>query len=477
MAEAATATPPSTDRVDVRPQPGPQTAFLEARADIVIAGGAAGGGKTYALLLEPLRHIKNAEAGVVFFRRTYPQITAEGGLWDDAGDLYPQLGGVSNETELSYTFPSGMRIKMAHMQHAKDRFQWKGAQVPVIMFDQLEDFEDDQFWYLLSRNRSARAGFGPYVRATCNPVPDDDAVGGWLNTLVAWWIDQETGYAIPERSGVVRWFVRINDEMVWADDKATLEGQHPDAPPRSLTFIPATLKDNPILERADPAYRGWLMALPAFERERLLMGNWKVKPEAGKVFDRANFKALDALPAGITDWCRYWDKAGTQDGGDWSAGVLVGRWQIGVTPTGEGLFNYVVADVTRGQWSALARERVIAQKADADSRLGQFVQMWVEQEPGSGGKESAEMTVMKLAGYTIRVDRVTGSKLVRASPLSVQVEAGNVYYVVGGWNEEWLAEHHRFNGKTGWMDQVDASSGAFNKLFLHTPDELGAALW
>jgi predicted phage terminase large subunit-like protein len=438
-------------------QPGPQTQALSSSADIVILGGAAGGGKTFALLLEPVRHYENGKFGGVIFRRTFPQIKNEGGLWDEAAEIYPFLRAKPNENDLRYEFPSGASVRFAHLQHAKDRYAWKGAQVPWFGFDQLEEFEEEQFWYMLSRNRSARAGIKPYVWATVNPVPDDDPIGGWVNKLVAWWIDPDTGYAITARSGVLRWFVRRDEQLHWADTPEELKERFgEDAQPKSLTFILAKLSDNPALERADPGYRAWLEALPLVERERLLGGNWKIKPTAGKVFNRAWFKTLHkALPTDVEAWVRYWDKAGTQDGGKYTAGVLMGR-----RPGG----RWLIADVVRGQWSSLNRETTIQQVAVADRAASRTVEIWVEQEPGSGGKESAEATVRNLAGFTIRSERVTGDKLTRASPLSAQAEAGNVELLQAPWTEAFLSEAQNFTGVSGVMDQIDAASGAFNKL-------------
>lgn len=117
-------------------------------------------------------------------------------------------------------------------------------------------------------------------------------------------------------------------------------------------------------------------------------------------------------------------------------------------------------DVVRGQWAAPQRERVIRQTAELD---GTGVEVWVEQEPGSGGKESAESTVRNLAGYRAHMERPTGEKSVRAEPYSVQVEAGNVKLVQGGWNKAFVEEHKTFPvGKHD--DQVDGASGSFNKL-------------
>jgi predicted phage terminase large subunit-like protein len=445
---------------EVRPQPGPQEDFLSSSADIAIIGGAAGGGKTWSLLLEPLRHANNRDFGAVIFRRTQPQIRNEGGLWDEARELYPALRAVSNEVRLSYTFPSGMTVAFSHLQHGKDVDRWTGAQIPLIGFDQLEEFEERQFWYLLTRNRSARAGVRPYVRATCNPVPDDHEVGGWLNRLVSWWIDPATGYPITKRSGVVRWFVRLADELHWGDSRAELRARFKEMPetdfrPKSITFIPAKLEDNPILEQADPNYRAALLAQPLVERERLLHGNWKIKTMAGKVFDRSWFGVpLRELPK-VARWVRYWDKAGTQDGGKYSAGVLMGEVVAG---------GFLIADVVRGQWSSGNRETVIRQTAETDRARHGAVDIWCEQEPGSGGKESAENTIRGLAGFSIRAEPVTGSKLARAGPLAAQAEARNVSVMAGPWLEAFLVEAQNFDGEHGYTDQIDAASGAFNKL-------------
>lgn len=449
--------------LEIRPQDGPQTQFLASSADIAIAGGAAGGGKTYGLCMEPARHALNPHAGAVIFRRTYPQITNEGGLWDEVKELYPYLGAKANQTDLSYTFPSGCSVKFAHLQYEKDAESWKGSQIPLLGFDQLEEFTEAQWWYLLTRNRSARAGFRPYVRATCNPVPDDDPIGGWLNKLLQWWWDPETGYPIKERANVVRWFVRVDDQMHWADTKAELEAEHEGSRPKSMVFIPATLADNPILEKNDPDYRASLMAQPRVIRERLLGGNWLIKATKGLVFNRSWFGLVDGVPDDVIKWVRYWDKAGTEGGGKWTAGVLMGKRPAG---------RFIVPDVVRGQWSAGNREKVMLDTARLDKKTYGAVDIWVEQEPGSGGKESAEATKRNLAEFTIRVDRVTGSKLARSGPVSACAEPldakhegiGNVDLVKATWTDAFLSEAQNFDGQTGVMDQIDGLSGAYNKL-------------
>ena len=105
----------------IEPQPGPQTDFLRSGADIVFYGGAAGGGKTYAILMEPLYDVHNPDFGAVVFRRTTKQVTSEGGLWDTATDLYSPMGVKANQNDLTQRFPSGAKVTFAHMEHEKNR--------------------------------------------------------------------------------------------------------------------------------------------------------------------------------------------------------------------------------------------------------------------------------------------------------------------------------------------------------------------
>lgn len=148
---------------------------------------------------------------------------------------------------------------------------------------------------------------------------------------------------------------------------------------------------------------------------------------------------------------RYWDKAGTLGRGAFTVGVLMGI---------DSDRAFWILDVVRGQWEASERERIIRQTAERD---GKSVMIYVEQEPGSGGKESAQATVKNLAGFRIRLDRPVGDKVLRADPYSVQVNGGNVKMFKAIWNAVYLAEL-QFFPFSKFKDQVDASSGAFAML-------------
>ncbi len=178
-------------------------------------------------------------------------------------------------------------------------------------------------------------------------------------------------------------------------------------------------------------------------------------PRDGDFFKRQWFTIVQALPAGCR-FVRYWDKAGSQDGGAYTAGVL-----LAASPDE----RYFVVDIVRGQWGSGQREAIILQTAQLDQTRYRNVSIWIEQEPGSGGKESAENTIKNLAGFTAKAETVTGDKATRAEPLAAQAAVGNVYLLAANWNEAYLTELAAFPNGT-YKDQVDGSSGAFNKLAL-----------
>lgn len=179
-------------------------------------------------------------------------------------------------------------------------------------------------------------------------------------------------------------------------------------------------------------------------------------PDGGRVFDRAWFTIVEAAPS-EGRLCRFWDKAGSDTVGDWSAGVLMLE---------HGNIYYVV-DVVHGRWGPFERNNVIRQTAEIDNvKYGQHrVQLWIEQEPGNGGKESAMISVRDLARFGPKLDKPHTDKVSRARPFSAQCEAGNVRLVAGPWVTEYLDELATFP-VGAHDDQVDASSGAFNKLVL-----------
>lgn len=419
-------------RAIVRPHEGPQTTFLSTPADIAIYGGAAGGGKTLGLLLEGLRHVDVDGYAGVFFRRTTVQVRNPGGLWDESLKIYPARGGRPLKQVLEWRFEtervdgptSRALLKMGHLEHEKTVLDHSGAQYAFIGFDELTLFTRHQFFFMLSRNRST-CGVRPYVRATCNPDADS-----WVADFISWWIDQASGLPIPERAGRMRWFVRIGDEIKWGDSAEELTERYgADVMAKSVTFIPAKLSDNPTLLRSDPLYMANLMALPLVERERLLGGNWKIRPSAGLYFKREWCPEIDPheIPKDVA-WRRGWDLAATPktqgNDPDWTSGTRLGR-----DPRG----RYYLAHNVRDRLSPAGVEKLLLDTAKRD---GRHCEVSVPQDPGQAGKFQVQYLTRHLDGFIIRSTPEEGDKIKRFGPFSAQAQAGNVMLVRGDWNDD-----------------------------------------
>lgn len=444
----------------IAPQPGPQEAFLACSADIAFYGGAAGGGKSFALLLDPVRFLATDKVRgftAAVFRRTCPQITNPGGLWDESEGLYNDAGGTPVRSARAWEWPkTSNRIKFSHLQYDGTVHAWQGSQLAYIGFDELTHFSRRQFFYMMSRNRS-KCGVRPYIRATMNPDPDS-----WVREFIDWWIGPD-GFPIPERGGVIRWFARDKDKIIWADTKEELEAQG--MKPKSFTFIPASVYDNKILLANDEGYLASLESLSLVERGRLLGGNWNIRASAGMVFKKHWFGVVDAAPAGFDRIVRYWDRAATEV----SARSTDPDWTVGVKMGVKG-GTYYVLDVCRLRGTPMAVQAAMRNCADQD---GEECEVWAEEDPGQAGRADVVTLSRLFPDRIFRAKRVTKNKVTRALPASAQVEVGNVKLVRGAWNADFLDELENFSdGKAlddkpdnmPHDDQVDAFSGAFGAL-------------
>lgn len=450
------------NRIELRPQKGPQEMFLSTPADICIYGGAAGGGKTYGLLLDPLRHKNTKKYSAVFFRKNSIQIHAEGGLLDESRSMYGNIKGAKLKTSPRprWSFgPDSGTIGFAHIERDDDLSKWQGSQITAIMFDELTHFTERQFFYMLSRNRTV-CGVKPYIRATCNPDADS-----WVAKFIEWWIDQDTGYPIPERSGKLRWMLRREDAIYWADtreelwERFSLTTDEEKAEPRTVTFIASTIYDNKVLLEKNPEYLANLKAMPTVERERLLNGNWKIKPAAGLFFKRTQIGSiLQTVPADVDRWVRAWDLAATSEdeGGDpaYTAGVLMGKRKNG---------RYVVANVINLRLTAADVRATIKHTAEQDRALYRRVRVRLPQDPGQAGKEQAQSYIKLLSGFDVCAKPESGSKEARAEPVAAQWQAGNFDIVAGEWNEAYFSQLESFP-MSKFKDMVDATSSAFSEL-------------
>lgn len=438
----------------VRPQAGFQETVLACDADIAIVGGAAGCGKTWVELMEPLYHVDVPAFYAVFFRRTTKQIRNPGGLWDEARTLYPLCGGVPFDEPLEYRWECGSKIKMAHLEHPSTVLDWQGAQVCLFLFDELTHFEESMFWYMLSRNRST-CGVKPYIRATCNPDADS-----WVAKLIAWWIDQETGLANPGRAGVIRFLARVGDTLTWGDSREEVAAKCPGLDVandiKSLTFIPGKLDENKILLKVDPGYKGNLLAMTRVEMERLLNGNWKARKTAGSFFRRSDVTMLDRPPDPdeLTITTRRWDLAASEptDGypdPDYTFGVKMARYKNG---------RFVVLHAKHCRVRANEVRALVRRTAEDD---GVSCSVGIAEDPAQAGKDQAQSYATELAGFEFYADKETGDPVTRVEPCAAQWQHGNIDVVRGPWNEEFFFQLEGFPDKKVHDDAVSALDGAF----------------
>lgn len=435
--------------------------------------------------------------------------------------LLPLIGAVPKKTPApQFTFPSGAKVVFGHLERYEDCLSYQGGQISLIAFDELTHFDERVFWYMFSRARSD-SGVDSYFRCTTNPDPDS-----WVRTFIDWWIGED-GLAIPERSGKIRWMLRVNDECVWGDSRMELlryqfdgeitevDKSHADPDelfildendtknqtvvtpgkegvlyvvtgqkrffqwtgteyrelnaPKSVTFILSTLQDNKILMRNDPSYLANLKALPLVEQERLLGGNWNIRPAAGMYYPRSKPNILDDIPDDVVRWVRAWDLAGTEDKKDnnpedgpaFTAGVLIGKRKCG---------RWIVADVINQRLNSSDVRNTVLNTAKADkAAYGRKMRIRMNQDPGQAGKDQAEQYLKLLAGYSVNIERESGSKETRAEPLSAQwigvpgAEHGNVDVLNAPWTQAYLSQMDGFPDRK-FKDMADASATAFLEL-------------
>ena len=436
--------------------------------------------------------------------------------------LLPLVGAEPKKTpKPTFTFKSGAKVVFDHLERYADCLSYQGSQIVLVAFDELTHFDEDVFWYMFSRIRSD-SGVDGYVRATTNPDPDS-----WVRTFIDWWIGED-GLAIPERSGKIRWFIRINGECIWGDSRMELlkyqfDGEitsvdktHADTDelflldekddtkaqtiitpgeegvlyvitgtkqffrwagteyielnqPKSVTFILSTLQDNKILMRNDPSYLANLKSLPLVEQERLLGGNWNIRPAAGMYYPRNKVTLLDEIPDDVVRWVRAWDLAGTddkknnnpEDGPAYTAGVLIGKRKNG---------RYIIADVINQRLNSSDVRNTVLNTAKADkAAFGRKYRIRMNQDPGQAGKDQAEQYLKLLSGFSVNIEPESGSKETRAEPLSTQwiglpgSEKGNVDVLNAPWTQSYLSQMDGFPDRK-FKDMADASATGFIEL-------------
>ena len=407
-------TPKMTKYIPHEPYP-KQAAFLLLDILEAFYGGAVGGGKSDTLLMGALQYADTPGYQALLLRRTFQDLSLPGALMDRAREwLYPYV--FSKEVrwidkEKTYLFPSGATLTFGYLEHENDKYRYQSAEFQYIGFDELTQFSETQYQYLFSRLRRLKHTDVPLrMRSASNPD---------------------------------------GDGLEWVKQRFVVDG-----PSKGRIFIPAKLEDNIHLDR--DAYERSLQELDPITRERLRHGNWEIRKD-GKLFQREWFRTIQysEVPFPLRT-VRYWDfasseqKPGTDP--DYTTGLLLGE-KRGI---------YYILHVKRFRKSPEATESIVRQTATED---GSYVMIFGEEEPGSSGKMIVDHYARNvLKGFAFRGNRETGSKVLRANPVSSAAERGNILLVQAPWNNDFLDEIELFPTKGKHDDQVDALSGAFRML-------------
>ncbi|MEY5061360.1 MAG: hypothetical protein RIS45_1281 [Planctomycetota bacterium] len=400
-----------------------QALFLSSPADEALYGGAAGGGKSAAVVALPLRWVDNPRFNALVLRRDTTQLRD---LISKTEALYPALGAKLNLTTGTWRFPSGARVWFTHCEHETDVSRFDGQEFHLVVFDELTHFTEKQYRAIRARIRGTDPTLPRATRATTNP-------GGpgheWVFARFAAWLDPK--HPRPSESGRLRWYTG-DDEVA----RGT-----PDA--LSRTVVPARLEDNP---HVTPEYRAALLQLDPLRRAQLLSGDWLARPAAGLYFKRDWFRA-GRLGERITR-CRYWDRAASP----------TGDWTVGLRMASDGT-AFLIEDVERLRGTPSQVQTRIRGIAETEPDVTQVL----EQDPGQAGVAEVDAYARLLRGLPFRFVRPTGDKVTRALPASAQAEAGKIYCAEGAWRTTLFGELEAFP-EGGHDDQVDALSGAVNFL-------------
>jgi predicted phage terminase large subunit-like protein len=339
----------------------------------------------------------------LILRRTFVDLSMPDAIMDRAIRWWR---GVAhwNVMKKRFTFPSGATLTFGYLATDNDVYGYQGAAFQYVGFDELTQFTEKQYRYLFSRLRRIEGTNVPIrMRAASNP-------GGVGHE----WVRQ-----------------RFIDR----------------GPRTGRIFVPARLRDNPYIDAVE--YRKSLAKLDPVTRAQLLNGDWTARTDGG-YFRREWFPIVDAAPAEATRE-RRWDFAATEATGkndpDWTVGALVSKTAAGI---------FTVEDIRRVRASPASVEALVQQTAALDGRA---VPIYIEQEPGSGGKNTISTYMRLLAGYNVHGERSTGPKEEFIKPFSAQAEGGNVRLVRGEWLSAFFDEAEAWP-LGGHDDQLDATGKA-----------------
>jgi phage terminase large subunit-like protein len=442
-----------------------QKAFLALDAQEALFGGAAGGGKSDALIMDSLAYVKVPTYSALLMRRKEVDLYKKGAILDRAQEWFAGTAAVWDAKLKGFRFPSydsnpGATISFGFLNNDADKDRWRGPEFQYIGIDELTEWSEAHYAFLFSRLRSlvlpGRQRIPTRMRAGTNP-------GGAGHD---WVFSRFVQHARQSGTGL------LYDEWRKGEKAGLPYFESPPSPqvlemaqlfnvrPQGAYFVPAFAEDNPALDQVQ--YKMNLARLDPLEFAWFAKGDWTAVP-SGRYFHREWFQNwLEKEPPGVY-WIRYWDLAGTEPksrqddeekagGPAWTAGV-----KLGVKLDPQGNATIIISDVVRNRLEPPDVESFVKSTAEMD---GKRVQVLLEQEPGSAGKATAIGYQRRvLFGWRVHADKVTGPKEEYWKAFGGFCKAGGVALVRGAWNDAFIKELISLpNGK---KDQADAASRGY----------------
>ena len=471
--------------------------------DIIFYGGQAGGGKSFASLMHHLKYIHIPYYKGLTIRRTTPMLTKPGAIWDEAKALYKEVDRSAKIRLKDMKITLGpvkeverkAEISFTHFERVDDTDNFQGSQISSCVLDELCQFEESQFLYILSRLRT-KADMKPVARATMNPLPDS-----WVRKWIDWYLypagHEFFGRPDPDKQGRVRWFIRIDNEMIWADTRDELFEKYgrkdedgnllPDShqkqiKPLSFAMISASVYDNPYIE---DSYIAFLEGLGRIEKEILLYGNWEARAAGEGLVRREAFKEADSPPPWneIVKTVRAYDFASTKKtkdmtyDPDYFVSIKMSKLKNG---------DYFIHDVQRTRIGVEEWAKFILENAERD---GRSVDIIIPLDPGASARFANSQIKKEIIsqGYVVREMKASGDKLNRFRPVAAFINNGFMHILKDCgtdfengvyndltffYNEVENFTGQRKSGKNGHDDVVDTLSDSFAALAsrVHIPN-------
>ena len=346
-----------------KPLPGPQTQAFESQADELFYGGASGGGKTALLLMLAIRSHEHS----VIFRRTYPELKE---VISTSKELLSSVARYNNTDKLWRDIPGRKTLELGAVQYEDHKDHWRGRAHDLKAFDEVTSFSESQFRFISAWNRTTTPG--QRCRIVCTGNPPSNSEGEWIIDYWSPWLDPK--HPNPAEPGELRWFAVIEGKDVEVESSQPLQYKGELIKPRSRTFIPAKLSDNPYLERT--GYRSTLQGLPEPLRTQLLYGDFSIK---------VNDDAWSIIPKSWLEQARLRYDA---DPRKWDMEALSYGWRIGVD-VGDGVDRHAIS-----QWrgSVLYRVKTYETQNDREDTMRLV--------------DEVEELVQRLGSARISVDRI-----------------------------------------------------------------------